>query len=38
MRLLYDGALANFRLDTHPAAAQLAKQMVELVLETARRA
>lgn len=35
--LLYDGAVANSRLDTHPDAARVAKELAELVLETAPR-
>jgi AcrR family transcriptional regulator len=35
--LLYDGAVANSRLDTHSDAARVAKELAELVLETAPR-
>ena len=35
--LLYDGAVANSRLDTHPDAARVAKELAELVLETTPR-
>jgi hypothetical protein len=35
--LLYDGAVANSRLDTNPDAARVAKELAELVLETAPR-
>jgi AcrR family transcriptional regulator len=37
LRLLYDGAVANSHLDTHPAAVRVAKELAELVLETAPR-
>lgn len=36
--LLYDGAVANSRLDAHPDAARVAKELAELVLETFPRA
>jgi len=35
---LYDGAVANSQLERHPAAARVAKEMAELVLETSPRA
>ena len=38
LRLLYDGAVANSQLESHPAAARVAKEMAELVLETSSRA
>jgi len=38
LRLLYDGAVANSQLESHPAAARVAKEMAELVLETSLRA
>ena len=38
LRLLYDGAIANSRLDTHPEAARIAKDLAVMVLETATRA
>ena len=38
LRLLYDGAVANSQLESHPAAALVAKEMAELVLETSPRA
>jgi AcrR family transcriptional regulator len=37
LRLIYDGAVASSRLDTHPAAAVVAKELAELVLTTAPR-
>ena len=38
LRLIYDGAVANSRLDSHPAAALVAKDLAQLVLTTAPRA
>jgi AcrR family transcriptional regulator len=38
LRLVYDGAVASARLDSHPAAVQVAKGLAELVLATAPRA
>ncbi|MGY0390641.1 TetR/AcrR family transcriptional regulator [Nocardioides sp. WG-D5] len=38
LQLLYDGAVSNSQLDTHPAAVRVAKEMAELVLETGLRA
>jgi len=38
LRLLYDGAIANSQLDTHPEAARIAKELAVMVLETATRA
>jgi AcrR family transcriptional regulator len=37
LRLIYDGAVASSRLDSHPAAALVAKDLAELVLTTAPR-
>jgi AcrR family transcriptional regulator len=38
LRLVYDGAVASARLDSHPAAALVARDLAELVLTTAPRA
>lgn len=37
LRLIYDGAVASSRLDAHPAAAVVAKELAELVLRAAPR-
>ena len=38
LRLLYDGAIANAQLDTHPEAARIAKELAVMVLGAATRA
>jgi AcrR family transcriptional regulator len=37
LRLIYDGAVASSRIDAHPAAALVAKDVAELVLEASPR-
>ncbi|WP_344042584.1 TetR/AcrR family transcriptional regulator [Nocardioides panacihumi] len=37
LRLIYDGAVASSRIDAHPAAALVAKDLARLVLEAAPR-
>ena len=37
LQLLYDGAVANSQLDTHPEAVRIAKELAALVMESAPR-